>query len=453
MFEWLSEQYLKLIANYKILFDNPTQCSTVDILRLFTFTLIAIFLIKLLFHLVMFYRLKRRYPEYLEETHPQLFDLYRNAARKIKLRRLPRLYQFSNENPLVFTIGSLRPAIFLAPQLVEKLPQEELEAALVHELTHIKRHDNLLVWFSEILFISIPALIIQVFAISFVFSIENSVYALLGALTAPVIFKAFLWRRVLFLRELSCDDLSVDAIKDPLILASSLINVWRIGKELPKHSWQAGLAFTQSFIPTLSSLENRVQRLIEYRRPWFKFFLSKAVRVTAFVLVIFIATFLWQFYSNNSHLHWSVGHGKGFHFCSDQCEDSWRGDSSIAFAQGLAPDRFVMIVDDFVESYNAKDFLRYNEEDYIEMQGEFGDGMLKKYPLELIKASYNYLFSQYGEIQNIDSPQFTPPNGAIFTLHFERGMMDLYVELDEQEKITAFYFLNSNVCQIQLSEN
>jgi hypothetical protein len=40
MFEWLSEQYLKLIANYKILLANPTHCSTVDLLRLFTFTLL-----------------------------------------------------------------------------------------------------------------------------------------------------------------------------------------------------------------------------------------------------------------------------------------------------------------------------------------------------------------------------------------------------------------------------
>ena len=248
MFEWLSEQYIKLILNYKILLGNPSGCGTVELLRLFTFTLLTIFVLKLFAHLIIFHHLKRKFPRFSEDAHGPIFHLIKEAAKKVKLRTLPPLYQFSNERPLIFTIGSLKPAIFLAPQMVEKLEEPELEAALIHELTHIKRRDNLLIWFLEIFFLSMPLLIIQIFAISFIFSVQNSVYAILGALAVPMAFKVFLWQRILYLRELSCDDLSVDKIRDPLILAASLTNVWRLGKELPRYRWQKGLAWTRPLV-------------------------------------------------------------------------------------------------------------------------------------------------------------------------------------------------------------
>lgn len=444
MFEWLSEQYLKLIANYKILLGNPTHCDTVQLLRLFTLTLLAVFVIKLVVHLVVFYRLKRRFPEYLEETHPQLFHVYRNAIQKVKLRRRPRLYQFSNERPLVFTIGSLRPAIFLAPKVVEKLSQEELEAALVHEFTHVKRHDNLLIWFLEIFFVSIPALIIQIFAVSFVFSIQNSVFAILGALAVLIVFKALLWRRILFLRELSCDDLSVDSIKDPLILASSLINVWRIGTVLPKYRWQTGLTFAQTLLPAASSLETRSRRLIDYRWPWFKFFLGKAVRVTAVVFVIFTATLFWRFYSTQTNLHFMVGHNKGLHLCSDQYEQSWKEDTAIPPpGQAITADRFVRVVSTYTEALN--------KEDYLGFQRVLSQKALRAFPLEKARPLLKILLAKFGKIEKLDAPRLIPPNQAIFTTHFEHGILDIQVALDDQDKISGLWFMPNFTDQCQMS--
>jgi len=297
MFEWLSEQYIKLILNYQILLGNPSGCGTVELLRLFSYTLLATFLFKLVVHLGIFNHIKRKFPKYSEDTHPQLFQLFQNAAHKVNMAKLPPIYQFSNEKPLIFTIGSLKPAIFIAPQLVKNLSYEELEAGLVHELIHIKRRDNLLIWVLEILFVAIPVLIIQIFALSFIVDIQNSVYAIVGSLLALTVFKAFLWKRILFLRELSCDDLSVEKIKDPLILASSLVNVWRLGNALPKYHWQTGLSFAQTLLPATLRLDTRVQRLIHYRRPWLKFFIGKVTRVVAIVLVIFTTAFLWRFSS------------------------------------------------------------------------------------------------------------------------------------------------------------
>jgi len=320
MFEWLSEQYIKLILNYKILLGNPSGCGTVELLRLFTFTLLVIFVLKLIVHLIIFQHLKRKFPRYSADSRGSLFHLIKEAAQGMKLGNLPPLYQFSNERPLVFTIGSLRPAIFLAPQMVEKLEEPELEAALVHELTHIRRRDNLLIWFLEIFFLSMPLLIIQIFAISFIFSVQNSVYAILGALAVPMAFKVFLWKRILYLRELSCDDLSVDKIKDPLILAASLTNVWRLGQKLPLYRWQKGLAFAQTLLPARLNIDFRIKRLLNYKRPWFKFLIGRATKVFLVGFLLFTVVFLWQFYLKYGHLNFGIPDVHGLHTCTDLCD-------------------------------------------------------------------------------------------------------------------------------------
>jgi len=180
MFEWLSQNYIQIIANYKILLGDLTHCYAVDRLRLFTLILLIAFLIKLILHFVIYYRLRKKYPEYLEETHAKLINIFRIAAQKAKIRRPPRLYQFSNQHPLVFTIGTLKPAIFLAPQLLRKLTHDELEAVLVHELSHIKRCDTFIRWLLELLYAAIPVLIVQMFAFHFVFSGRNSEFAIWG---------------------------------------------------------------------------------------------------------------------------------------------------------------------------------------------------------------------------------------------------------------------------------
>ncbi len=312
MFEWMSLQYLKLIANFRILLENPTQCSTVDLLRLFTLTLFFVFLVKLVAHSFTLYRLKRRFPRYGQDSYPRLFRVYRLAAEKVQLRRTPWLFQFGNAKPLVFTAGTLRPAIFLAPKLVAELPQDELESVLVHELTHIKRRDNLLIWLLELLFAAIPVLMIQVFAVGFIFSVQNSVKAICGALVLLMVFKGFLMKRILFYRELSCDDKTVEAIHDPLTLAGALVNVWRISQALPKYRWRMGFAFAQPH-----RIERRAKRLVDYRRPWLKFFVGKAARVTAIVLLTLVGTFLLHFHSTHSQLNLSYCHD-GFFFCSNR---------------------------------------------------------------------------------------------------------------------------------------
>ena len=287
MIDWLTERYLELVLNYKVLLGNPTQCGTVEALRLFSFTLLAVFGVRLMLHVLVYYGLRRRFPRYDEASHPRLWRIYRGLVTEMGLAHTPALHRFFDRRPLVFTIGSLRPSIFLAPALVTKLPADELKAVLVHELTHVKRRDGYLLWLLEVLFLSIPLLIIQVAALGFIFSVQGSAYALLGALAAVFLFRAMIFRWVVYLRELSCDDLSVDMLRDPLLLASSLISVFRLGRSYPKHRWTHALAFTKNFAAPRAGVERRVRRLANYRRPQVKFLAGRilGVAAAAFILV------------------------------------------------------------------------------------------------------------------------------------------------------------------------
>lgn len=319
MFDWLSEQYVRLVLNYNILLGNPTGCGTVELLRLFSYTLLGVFTLKLLSHVSIFRYLKHRFERYGKETHSDLWRIFLEAADRVGLRRLPRLYRFENALPQVFTIGTLTPAVFIAPKIVEKLPPDELEAVLLHELTHVKRRDNLLIWGLEIFFLAIPLLIVQMFAIRFVFSVQNSAYALFGTLALLLLFKTVLWKRIIFLRELSCDDLSVRQLGDPLVLAAALVNVWRLGTDMPQFKLHRGLAFTQTMLPPRMTLESRVRRLLNYRPPRLKFFFGKAARLASLVFVILFSVFLLHFHRMRTVENITIQAGSRIDVCQMSC--------------------------------------------------------------------------------------------------------------------------------------
>ena len=47
--------------------------------------------------------------------------------------------------------GILRPVIYLPPQIIEDLSEEELQPVIIHELAHIRRHDCLVNWIQILL--------------------------------------------------------------------------------------------------------------------------------------------------------------------------------------------------------------------------------------------------------------------------------------------------------------
>lgn len=66
------------------------------------------------------------------------------------------LYQIASTRPLCFTMGPLRPAIYLTTGLREQLSPRECEAMLAHEAAHVHRQDGLVRLFHSLFYALFP---------------------------------------------------------------------------------------------------------------------------------------------------------------------------------------------------------------------------------------------------------------------------------------------------------
>ena len=162
MFEWLLKYCVSLLINVQILFKNPAGSRIVSILQILSVFLIIAFFTKLTFHILFYRCLRKRFHLFYREDSKKLFTLLHLLCRKLKMRKLPIIYKFSETKPLIFTIGVLKPAIFISPRLLSNLSYEELKAVLTHELYHIKRRDALSFWLYKLITALLPVLIILV---------------------------------------------------------------------------------------------------------------------------------------------------------------------------------------------------------------------------------------------------------------------------------------------------
>ena len=106
--------------------------------------------------------------------------------------------------------------------------------------------------------------------------------------------------------------------------------------------------------------------------------------------------------------------------------------SLTAFAEEPVQ-RFRVIADRMVDAIN--------DQDYPRIQQDFGKVMLNAFPLSKSKPFFNYLMTNYGKIESLDSPRLIFPNQAIFSVQFEQALLDIRIVLDNQDKITGLWFL------------
>jgi beta-lactamase regulating signal transducer with metallopeptidase domain len=117
--------------------------------------------------------------------------------------------------------------------MVEHLDSQELEAWLMHELAHVRRHHYLLNWVALILrdaFFYLP--------------------------TSRIAYRQFHYEK-----ELVCDELVVQATRRPLALASALTKVWLYLVDNPPST------LVQTLLGRGESISDRVDRLLGMRRP------------------------------------------------------------------------------------------------------------------------------------------------------------------------------------------
>jgi len=81
---------------------------------------------------------------------PDIYSIIDNFIKKIKIKA-PDVSLTHRKYVSPFVIGIKRPTLVLSPHLLEKLNTNEKETLIQHELSHIKRKDNLIGWVALIL--------------------------------------------------------------------------------------------------------------------------------------------------------------------------------------------------------------------------------------------------------------------------------------------------------------
>jgi Zn-dependent protease with chaperone function len=282
------------------------------VLRALTLLLGAAAGVRIGAHWVADRRLRRRSPVYDPAECAGLYDLYREAGACVGLKRLPPLHRQADEAPLAFTTGCFRPAVFLAPALIRSLGPDELRAVLVHELVHVRRRDNLRAWLGSLLPIGALVVLLQVAALYALFRMDQRLgfahAVLVGAAVIAVLwtFRSVAWPRLVFRREVTCDDLVVAALQNPLVVAASLVQVWRLQRALPRRP-SARWIHAHPLLRTRPSVEARVRRLVDYRPDPRRAWRTVARRALAAAALLWTSLFLWT-YHDTDH---GAGHGTG----------------------------------------------------------------------------------------------------------------------------------------------
>jgi Zn-dependent protease with chaperone function len=304
MFEWFYAPYARLLQGVQALLVIPGTCGApVDVLRALTLLLGVAAGARIAAHCVASGRLRRRSPVYGRDEFSALYELYREAGARVGLERLPPLHRHADEDPLAFTTGCFRPAVFLAPALVRSLGADELRAVLVHELVHVRRRDSLRALLGSLLPIGALVVVLQVAALHALSRVEQQLgFAHVGPIVAAVLavlwaFRSVAWPRVVFRRELSCDDRVVEALENPLVVAASLVQVWRLQRALPRRRGGRWI-HAHPLLRTGPSVEERVRRLIDYRPAPRRAWLVAARRTLSAAALLWTFLFLWTYHTS-----------------------------------------------------------------------------------------------------------------------------------------------------------
>ena len=101
--------------------------------------------------------------------------------------------------------------------------------------------------------------------------------------------------------------------------------------------------------------------------------------------------------------------------------------------QGVAAEieRYTKVANQFVQLINAGDYSGFEK--------LFDDEMSKFSPLNKTTDFFKGMTSQFGKIQKLDEPK---RNGEwmVFPAHCERGLLDMSLALDGENKISGFIF-------------
>ncbi|MBI2906661.1 MAG: M56 family metallopeptidase [Chloroflexi bacterium] len=172
--------------------------------------------------------LSRRYTTLLSGGAPVLDHILEGVARRAKTPP-PRVLLCPDSCPICGAAGLLRPYLVLSRGLLDRLDHASLEAAVAHEMAHLRRKDHLL---------HIFVLVIR----SLLFFNPAVLY---------------LCNRILLESEKDCDRLALRFGISPSVYAESLLKVWRLGIDYPGRTER----LLRSFLSSGSRVRQRVAAL------------------------------------------------------------------------------------------------------------------------------------------------------------------------------------------------
>lgn len=90
---------------------------------------------------ILLRRLVRRCAEPLRADHGELLDRLEDLGWRAGLKKIPPLLLLPDDVHGAFVIGGKEPRILISPSLLEALTDDELDAILAHEVSHIRAYD------------------------------------------------------------------------------------------------------------------------------------------------------------------------------------------------------------------------------------------------------------------------------------------------------------------------
>lgn len=142
---------IKIITNIKNLEKGPLVLSNINFLifSLIIIGILTILIIRWIF-LYLFYRDLAYEDKVGRKDAPELYNIIDNFITKIKIKA-PDISLTHKKYLSPFVIGIRRSILVLSPNLLETLNTNEKETLIQHELSHIKRKDNLIGWIALVL--------------------------------------------------------------------------------------------------------------------------------------------------------------------------------------------------------------------------------------------------------------------------------------------------------------
>ncbi len=289
--------YVEFLINFKILIDNPVNSFFIYLCQGFIIILSLNYILKTLFQAVSYSRLKGRFNKLEFSSDSFLHMQIKLISQKLQQNKIPEIYEFSQTRPLIYTAGIIKPSIFISCSFTDKLSQEELQTVLAHELNHIKRKDALWLKIFEFSTLFFPVFTVLVLGQYLIYFKLSSLLCFSIALFLNILILTKGKALFVFLREITCDDNTVSCTGDPLLLASTLIKVWKIGRELSVYNYKYSFQFISSIILSPLRFNSRIKRLINYKKPVFTRIIEKSF-LTGFSIILFVlSSFLVYTYS------------------------------------------------------------------------------------------------------------------------------------------------------------